>query len=422
MLEYTAQDIIDRAEQYANKENSSVYSFTEKVSMLNEAWHELYQTVINTGDKFWINSFTFTGKSHELPKDLYELATVKKDDDVTSKYEIINNEIIFKEEGKYEIEYYPNPKTLSFKQKMKKSPYQVEGFKAAKNGLFLRSVIETETDEDDNEVTTKSSVIYNSVSKTENTIPNFIPSDYMAFYDNGILAFDETNNLYSFTNKTITTITLPVIYKNTVYKYKVDTEEVIDPVTGETKIINHPAVYDGNVKIADCIEASEDTKAIVTSDLKFFIEINGYCPKSHNDGFLYIKDNQLHFTEVEVPVIEIEEPVETVIIDRIISSQFTPVGYDEDMLITYDSLSEIFFDESIYENTTINYPSNIYITILALSIAMKMRAKQGIENEKLDQQYQLAIGNLYNTLDRDKNKCFVIKDVYMNKRYNSIFN
>ena len=37
----TTRDLILRAEQYANKENASFYSYAEKVAMLNESYVSL---------------------------------------------------------------------------------------------------------------------------------------------------------------------------------------------------------------------------------------------------------------------------------------------------------------------------------------------------------------------------------------------
>ena len=83
------------------------------------------------------------------------------------------------------------------------------------------------------------------------------------------------------------------------------------------------------------------------------------------------------------------------------------------MLITYDSLSGLFFNESLYNDTVLDYPSNIYVTIMAMSIALKMVAKQGgVKNDQLTALYLDAKQTLYNSIERDKYKQRTVRDVY----------
>ena len=67
----TTRDLILRAEQYANKENASFYSYAEKVAMLNESYVSLYQYLCNTGDKYWVKEYMSDSKEIILPKDCY---------------------------------------------------------------------------------------------------------------------------------------------------------------------------------------------------------------------------------------------------------------------------------------------------------------------------------------------------------------
>ena len=366
-MQYSTKDFLTRAAQYCNKEHAAVFSFDEQESMLNEASAELYQYLVNTGDNYWLHTFEFDGTEVALPVDCYQIAYVKRnkdsygDSNSCKDYQLANNKMKFKYNGHYIVAYYPNPKTLNFRFDIKKSQYQMATYNSARNGLFLAGAS-----------------LYNSYSKISATIPNLTGVAKETIYSNGILT---TGQFYSFKNQTISTPTIPVIYNDTVY------------------FTNGSNIVDDTGDVVCSYTATGTPTAIVTNDFVTFFEISGIMPKIVNEGFVYMNGNKLIYSDWNGD-------------EQLVYNQFQPVGYEDNMLITYDSLSGLFFNESLYNDTVLDYPSNIYVTIMAMSIALKMTAKQGVKNDQLTALYLDAKNILYNSIERDKYKQRTVRDVY----------
>ena len=366
-MQYSTKDILTRAAQYCNKEHAAVFSYDEQESMLNEASAELYQELVNTGDNYWLHTFEFDGTEVALPVDCYQIAYVKRnkdsygDSNSCKDYQLANNKMKFKYNGHYIVAYYPNPKTLNFRFDIKKSQYQMATYNSARNGLFLAGAS-----------------LYNSYSKISATIPNLIGVAKETIYSNGILT---TGQFYSFKAQTIITPNIPVIYNDTVY------------------FTNGSNIVDDTGDVVCSYTATGTPTAIVTNDFVTFFEISGIMPKIVNEGFVYMNGNKLIYSNWNGE-------------EQLVYTQFKPVGYEDNMLITYDRLSGLFFNESLYNDAVLDYPSNVYATIMAISIALKMTAKQGQKNETLTTLYLEAKNTLYNSIERDKYKQRTIRDVY----------
>lgn len=80
MLHYKASEIIARAMTLANIQNSSFVSALENRQLINDAFWELYQVMIDEGDTYFIKpitQMTFTDGVYVLPDDFYQLYSVK---------------------------------------------------------------------------------------------------------------------------------------------------------------------------------------------------------------------------------------------------------------------------------------------------------------------------------------------------------
>ena len=62
MITYNASDIIKRATQLADIENSDFISFSEKIALLNEAYQTIYQKGINKGNNSFVRYINTTNK------------------------------------------------------------------------------------------------------------------------------------------------------------------------------------------------------------------------------------------------------------------------------------------------------------------------------------------------------------------------
>ena len=360
-MKYTANDIILRAQQYANMENTKFFSYAELTGMLNEAWQTLYQYLCNTGDKYWIKTVKFNS-SLTLPDDLYQIAAVYGDKEQIFDYTVKNNTLKMSHcDGKlYTLEYYPTPLTLTFKKDIEKSVFQ-GGVYSIRDDLYLNMI--------DGVFKLNNIKEHKSIG-----LPN-LTGTLFNIYNNGILS--DTSKFYDFKSSSIKGIDgAPVIYNDTLFIYK---DGVIKDL-------------DNNVVMSIQLPTSA---SYCTEDWKTFINTHSMPWKGVSiDGNNVISAN-----------------------GTLVYTKYKPIGYCNNSILTKDVFGTLY-TESMFNDTIINYPNNIYVTIIALDIAMKMRAKQNNDNQLLNAQYIEAKNTLFNTITRNKGNHIVIKDVYDKQLYN----
>ena len=376
----TTRDLILRAEQYANKENASFYSYAEKVAMLNESYVSLYQYLCNTGDKYWIKEYMSDSKEIVLPKDCYQISAVYEKSNNRIKqiydYKLKNNTIYIDREHLnsvvFIVEYYPQPIELNYKDDVKKCAFQLSNM----------------VDINDGKVLIKDSTyfkIYDTVSKRE-LLTSLPISDLAHMYDDGnIVSFGSSYKAYNIGTKTLTDLgNILIIYNNCVF------------------YVNNGNICDiaGNIVASSNLSAG----AYTTDDFNTFklcegtLPINNRtCIKNTTNIKTGITDDCKVYTKCEIK------------------------GYCDNAFLTYDALSGIYYIESLYNNVVIDYPNNVFYTIIAIDVALKMRSKQGIENGQLQQQYMMARDSLFNSINKNKGNHIVIKDVYEDEQPGSIY-
>lgn len=80
MLHYKASEIVSRAMTLANIQNSSFVSATENRQLINDAFWELYQIMIDAGEVFMLKQIkhpVFEEGVYKLPDDFYQLYSVR---------------------------------------------------------------------------------------------------------------------------------------------------------------------------------------------------------------------------------------------------------------------------------------------------------------------------------------------------------
>lgn len=369
----TTKDIILRAEQYANKENADFYSYAEKVAMLNESWTTLYQYLCNTGDKYWCKRVAFKGKTLTLPSDCYQISAVyrkagRKEDQVY-RYSLFNNTIkldedLYSSSYSYELEYYPIPQVLSFRDVVKKCPFQLTGMQDITDGKVLR-------------YDGSRYIVYDVNLKQNIDLPIVDKWDFVHIYKDSAVVGVNGNNYYVLYNNYIHGVTTIVIYNNNVH------------YVTEGNLVD----VRGNVI---CPWTLTETGWYTTNDFTDFVKSEGVLAVNNSvsiipDTLTGVADSAKSYTLHSI------------------------VGYyDTNSFLTKDLLTGTFYIESEYNDTTINYPNNVFFTFLALDIALKMRSKQGIDNTQLDSQWTIAKNALFNSIEKNKGNHVTIKDVYNN--------
>lgn len=141
MLHFTTRDIIKRAKELADLENSNFITWSENMKLLDESYKKLYQEAINANDKYYLTRCETKDlviaerKEKEvsfcLPEDFYQLQSIsvkgsgkqilkkaKTEDNSSARYDIINNTLVLyggSASLPLDIAYYPVPKTLTLK-------------------------------------------------------------------------------------------------------------------------------------------------------------------------------------------------------------------------------------------------------------------------------------------------------------------
>ena len=376
----TTRDLILRAEQYANKENASFYSYAEKVAMLNESYVSLYQYLCNTGDKYWIKEYMSDSKEIVLPKDCYQISAVYEKSNNRIKqiydYKLKNNTIYIDREHLnsvvFIVEYYPQPIELNYKDDVKKAAFQLSNM----------------VDINDGKVLIKDSTyfkIYDTVSKRE-LLTSLPISDLAHMYDDGnIVSFGSTYKAYNIGTKTLTDLgNILIIYNNCVF------------------YVNNGNICDiaGNIVASSNLTAG----AYITEDFNTFKLCEGTLPINNKTCIKNTANIKTGITD-----------------DCKVYTKYEIKGYCDNAFLTYDALSGIYYIESLYNNVVIDYPNNVFYTIIAIDVALKMRSKQGIENGQLQQQYMMARDSLFNSINKNKGNHIVIKDVYEDEQPGSIY-
>lgn len=376
----TTRDLILRAEQYANKENASFYSYAEKVAMLNESYVSLYQYLCNTGDKYWVKEYMSDSKEIILPKDCYQISAVYEKSNNRIKqiydYKLKNNTIYIDREHLnsvvFIVEYYPQPIELNYKDDIKKAAFQLSNM----------------VDISDGKVLIKDATyfkIYDTVSKRE-LLTSLPISDLAHMYDDGnIVSFGSTYKAYNIGTKTLKDLgNILVIYNN--YVFYVNNGNICDVA--------------GNIVATSNLTAG----AYTTDDFNTFKQCEGTLPINNRTCIKNTANIKTGITD-----------------DCKVYTKYEIKGYCDNAFLTYDALSGIYYIESLYNNVVIDYPNNVFYTIIAIDVALKMRSKQGIENGQLQQQYMMARDSLFNSINKNKGNHIVIKDVYEDEQPGSIY-
>lgn len=376
----TTRDLILRAEQYANKENASFYSYAEKVAMLNESYVSLYQYLCNTGDKYWVKEYISDSKEIILPKDCYQISAVYEKSNNRIKqiydYKLKNNTIYIDREHLnsvvFIVEYYPQPIELNYKDDIKKAAFQLSNMVDISDGkVLIKDVTYFK--------------IYDTVSKRE-LLTSLPISELAHMYDDGnIVSFGSTYKAYNIGTKTLKDLgNILVIYNNCVF------------------YVNNGNICDvaGNIVATSNLTAG----AYITEDFNTFKLCEGTLPINNRTCIKNTANIKTGITD-----------------DCKVYTKYEIKGYCDNAFLTYDALSGIYYIESLYNNVVIDYPNNIFYTIIAIDVALKMRSKQGIENGQLQQQYMMARDSLFNSINKNKGNHIVIKDVYEDEQPGSIY-
>ena len=425
---YKASDIIKRALQLADLENSDFISFSEKLALLNESYQQLYQKGINKDVNAFVKYIHTQNTAITLPRDFYQLKAVNIDKngylepvlrrpanqsthDIS--YEIINNTLKINGYagcGDICIEYYPLPLSLTFPN----VPKSISPQGSSTNRLLdLRNNIYVAADENnhitigditDSEATEE--ITENSPTLYKNFI--YIEEDYVVFTDG------TKQTLYSLSGSgLITTTDKVVFYRHKTFLYDKTTHTLKFPTGGFAY-----ADIDFSFGEATLIILDEEMKTFVglkytTSDYAgpgvFAGGKNTYTrelgsvkvrvTKFYNyKNLVYFMNGTSYLAAIDLSNISkpIQETIqESDVIDIVDIDDNTGYGY---LTKRFGNRYNIM---SFFEDTLLNFPNNTYFVFLSYILAVTFKTKQGSDISQLASLYSQAEEAFYDSLQRD---------------------
>lgn len=395
MTTYNAKDLIEQAQMLADLQNSDFISWKENMMFLDNAWSELYQQIINHGDKSFIKTFTFQGDSCVLPCDFYQLHYICYSDGInripinrkaktslTSGpfYDLVGDEIIIYNkilgQRQIEVEYFPIRDSITFASE----DVKVNGIDGTVLDVCDKKVLYVKNNEYfvNDIINGKETPVSGGFMLSDNGVINidqpFFKKDNKAYYTewtSGKLYVKKTSGAVIHTldvaqNPDFPARQINAMTEDGLYYYKNGNLERFDLETGKTETVKEGLV---STRVYS-----------LKGDLYYETEDGVYC----NCNLL-------------VPTMEYDTYHGVMKADE-------KTGYG----ILFDN----FVIKSVYENTELLFPNNVYYNYLAYQLAVYYKAKQGADASGMVSMAGAALKTFYDTLQRDTNESVRISNVY----------
>lgn len=389
MIKYNVKDIIERAEQLADLQNSDFISDPEKQALLNEAWSIFYQKIINSADKAFLRTASVRN-GYRLPSDFLQMSAIYIRDSKEQiqrinaaqrmGYDIINDTLFLSKD--YEnlnviMSYFPKPKTL----------FYCSGKKEKKGFTTSPKII---IDED--------------------------------------LYIDTSNNICSFSADTVVQpATVTGLMLRNGYISVSDDVTFFKNYNGNTVESREtiPFVVRGNEVTYDTIKADENLSNymlyltdkgneqayFVGKDLKLYTKDFEEVLQLTDSDLIYCRGDGLYIGNVG------EGKIRRVLGNVVENFPLSLFGFNAfvDDFSCIVSMSGNYYKTAYGFNTILDYPSNIYYTVLAYSLAISFKLKQNGDTAVLSGKYEEALSQFYDSIQRDDNGSYTIRNVYANK-------
>lgn len=454
MITYKTTDILKRASQLADLENSDFIGWNEKVNLLNESYRKLYQIVINNNDKYYLKKIKISelvrgvkqSRANEthyfLPSDFYQLCAIQTTENQTPllrkspsepvgsrRYEIINEEVVIygnADSESLDLCYYPIPLTLSTSAPDRKLESVQDTILDCNNNGFLC-------------VNADGDVYVHNVAKGIDTEPVTMG----LVKDNINIAL--LGRKYAF------------IQMQTDEMYFIDliNKSYVDVSTGNFKVAkkdNELYFFEKNENIFRVFKESEykndtfrrlyaDNVQIVLPEGYLFVEPDVWTFKD-NLEYVYIP-YQKTGDVMRLWKCSSEEAKESVEVtdwkkNTIINGDLYSINYDicingAKLISDADFYSLIGFNKadgstgygvsvinddgdlivkSVYMDTELNFPNNFYFNYIAYMLAVAYKTKQNADSTQLEALADAEELAFYDTLNRDVSNVTRITNVY----------
>ena len=389
MIKYTSKDIIERAEQLADLQNSDFISDSEKSALLNEAWSIFYQKIINSADKAFLRTVSVRN-GYRLPSDFLQMSAIYIRDSKEQiqkinaaqrmGYDIINDALFLSKD--YEnlnvvMSYFPKPKTL----------FYCSGKKEKKGFTTSPKIIIDE----DLYIDTSSNIC----SFSADTVVQ--PATATGFMlKNGCISVSDDVSLFkNYNGVTVESReTIPFVVRGNEITY--------DTIKTDEDLSNYMlhVTDQGNEQ---CYFIGKDLK-LYTKDFQEVLSLT-------NSDLIYCRGDGLYIGNTG------EGKIRRVLGSVVETFPLSLFGFNAfvDDFSCIVSMGENYYKTSYGFNTILDYPNNIYYTVLAYSLAISFKLKQNGDTSVLSGKYEEALSQFYDSIQRDDNGSYTIRNVYANK-------
>lgn len=472
MIRYNASDVIKKAKQLADLENSDFISWNESITLLNDAYQNIYQKSINKGNNDFVRVIQTSEKCINLPRDFYQLKalTLKQDrfntpimrrpqngsfDDLS--YDIYNNTLLINgySSGTIILEYYPTPATLTLPNEdvtidlpigsdetlvgAYKNVYFVRRTdkEAPSKPLYNKTYIVAINRDTGEEAKVAEQSIYSEEYAVSNDIL-FSIGDYVLFtgIHHDSVSFDTYKDYDCIIGLNIVDFSITVQdrkdkhdnYLALGFNFYDDTEcNITVEAYGGKKRITSATIY-GNyydLKANNVIIPDKAFITILSKDMKHAFSIDSEHLNLYLDGEQVTSGKVMHVMGDSVYLQQSSNKSYCVMLDistnektSLIAPSKKPiwgtVGFDKQTGYGYYYFlgnSKIVI-HSFLEDTELNFPNNMFFNYLAYSLALSFKVKQGSDISTFMPLLETAENTFYDSLTKDDWSFTRITNVY----------
>ena len=471
MIRYNASDVIKKAKQLADLENSDFISWNESITLLNDAYQNIYQKSINKGNNDFVRVIQTSEKCINLPRDFYQLKalTLKQDrfntpimrrpqngsfDDLS--YDIYNNTLLVNgySSGTIILEYYPTPVTLTLPNKDEVIDLPIGSDEtlvgAYKNVYFVKRtdkedsskplynktyIVAINRDTGEEAKVAEQSIYSEEYAVSENII--FSIGDYVLFtgihHDSvgsgtykdfdcviGLNIVDFSVNVQDRKDKYNNYLALGFnFYDDTECDITVEAYSGKKRITSATIYGNYYDLKANNVIIPEkafITVLSKDMKHAFSIDSEhLYLYVDGKQVTSgkvmHVMGdSVYLQSNNKNYCTM----LNINTNEKTSLIAPSKKPIWGTVGFDKQTGYGYYYLlgDNKIVIHSFLEDTELNFPNNMFFNYLAYSLALSFKVKQGSDISTFMPLLETAENTFYDSLTKDDWSFTRITNVY----------
>lgn len=428
-MKYTSKDIIERALSLADISNTDFLTHKELTQYLNDAWHTVFQWLINKGDSQFIHEVELENGSgvgdwteYSLPDDLYQIKSIKNK--LTGSIVTRHSESQGINSGTYEVvndklrlygvisqplllTYYAVPTFITFPDKDILSDLTGTVFSSAGNAVAT--------------VVDDTIAIKNIV--TGETLGTFSLPEPTFHLGNGHVVFDVSDGeersiqYWSYDGAVVSEYSVPL---NATVSYFLDEEynvcfQILEdgkygaPIRGSSFIMNSVLKFDSPFAFAlDNLYFSgkvNDSKQYISvydaSEDEFWDDIPlpfnpkwAYRTDDYDTKPAFIISDGTHYWLFIVN--EAEHSLDYEDIDIKAMEIICPVRYG---LLTSNGTEATL--KSVIPNTLMNFPNDLYFSLLACDLALRFAMKMNANTDGLNNLYQNMQTTFMNTLGQD---------------------